>query len=259
MKLILGETIKRLRRQRELTQEEVAAHLGISFQSISKWERGDGYPDITLLPALANYFGVTIDELMGRNELEQAQHYEEINRLWAEQNCAGKHEENLSLLRDALREYPNDALLLVQLSTSLEKCGTTPEEISANLKESIAVQEQILRYGEDSEVRGATMYNICFAYQKNGDKQKALEQAKKLPNLYKARENALVLLQEGEEKHRAALSALEPLAWIIAQHMRVLAESEGDPSYRQRAKEILDLLLAGHESDLTRAYRKILE
>ncbi len=51
MILMIGEKIRKLRRDRNLTQEEVAQHLGISFQSVSKWERGDGYPDITLLPA----------------------------------------------------------------------------------------------------------------------------------------------------------------------------------------------------------------
>lgn len=50
MELHIGKNIRQLRRERNLTQEEVAAHLGISFQSISKWERGDGYPDITMLP-----------------------------------------------------------------------------------------------------------------------------------------------------------------------------------------------------------------
>lgn len=49
MNLLIGENIKRMRREGDLTQEEVAAHLGISFQAISKWERADGYPDITML------------------------------------------------------------------------------------------------------------------------------------------------------------------------------------------------------------------
>lgn len=40
MNLFIGENIKRMRHERDLTQEEMAAHLGISFQSISKWERG---------------------------------------------------------------------------------------------------------------------------------------------------------------------------------------------------------------------------
>lgn len=49
MELIIGEKLKNLRRSKDLTQEEVATHLGISFQAISKWERGEGYPDITML------------------------------------------------------------------------------------------------------------------------------------------------------------------------------------------------------------------
>lgn len=60
-----------MRRERNLAQEEMAAHLGISFQAISKWERGDGLPDITLLPALARYFGVTTDELMGMEKINE--------------------------------------------------------------------------------------------------------------------------------------------------------------------------------------------
>lgn len=65
MELIIGERIRNLRISRNLTQEEVAKHLGISFQAVSKWERGDGYPDITMLPAIAGYFSVTVDELLG--------------------------------------------------------------------------------------------------------------------------------------------------------------------------------------------------
>lgn len=242
MNLFIGDTIKRIRRERNLTQEEVAAHLGISFQSISKWERGDGYPDITMLPALAHYFQITVDELLGISEIEKSNKYEEINRLWVENNMARRNQENVALMRQSLKEFPNDALLLVQLSTSLEKLDGTPEEKRAHLKESIAVQEQIIKYGEDSEVRGATLFNICHAYWKIGDHEKALEQARKLPNLYKARENALVYFLEGEEKRQVAREALAPLAWAIKHHLTALSETENDPSYLEKAAKILELL-----------------
>ena len=71
MALLIGEKIKKMRRDRSLTQEEMAAHLGISFQAVSKWERGDGLPDITLLPALSRYFGVTADELLGMEKINE--------------------------------------------------------------------------------------------------------------------------------------------------------------------------------------------
>lgn len=91
MELNIGEKLKRLRRERDLTQEEVAAHLGVSFQSVSKWERGDGYPDITMLPALANYYNTTVDELLGMSELEKRAKYDEINARWARNNKFGRH------------------------------------------------------------------------------------------------------------------------------------------------------------------------
>lgn len=242
MNLMIGENLKRLRRGRNLTQEEVAAHLGISFQAISKWERGDGYPDITMLPALAHYFAVTVDDLIGMNQIAKQQKYAQINAVWAKNNQSGCHGKNVKLMRESMKQFPNDALLLVQLSTSLEKLDGTDGEKMAYLKESIAVQEQILRYCADSEVRGATMYNICFAYWKAGQREKALEQAKKLPNLYKARENALVHFLEGEEKAAVSRAALDPLAWAIRLHLNALAEAEKNPVYREKGERILAIL-----------------
>ena len=246
--LSAGNNIKRMRLEKGLTQEEVALHLGISFQSVSKWERGDSYPDIEMLPAIAHYFGISVDELLGVNESSKKEKYDEINEKWAYNNKNGLHCENTNLMREALRKFPNDALLLVQLSTSLEKLDGTDEEKEKYLRESIAVQEQIIKYCDDCEVRGATLYNICFAYKKIGDTEKAIEQAKKLPNLYKARENALVCFLDGEGKHDVAKEALKPLAWVVAHHMTVLAETETNPEYRKKAAEIIDILF-GDDKD----------
>ena len=159
-------------------------------------------------------------------------------------------------MRQSLKIFPNNSLLLVQLSTSLEKLEGTNEEKLQYLRESIAVQEQILRYGEDSEIRGVTLYNICFTYWKVGEYDKALQQAKKLPNLYKAQENALVYFLQGEEKHKVAREALIPIAWIIAHHMTALYETENDPTYLTKAEKILDILFeAETENNFIRSIR----
>ena len=122
-----------------MTQEEIASHLGISFQSISEWERGDGYPDITMLPTLANYFGISIDELLGMSEIAKSNYYCEINRIWDENNKKGLHQENVVLMRQSLKTFPNKSLLLVQLSTSLEKLDGTNEEKLLLEKDSVTV------------------------------------------------------------------------------------------------------------------------
>jgi transcriptional regulator with XRE-family HTH domain len=64
MKLNLGTTIRELRRKNDRTQEELAALLGVTAQAVSRWESGEGYPDIMLLSAIAAYFDVTIDDLL---------------------------------------------------------------------------------------------------------------------------------------------------------------------------------------------------
>lgn len=75
MDLNLGSVIKRLRAEHSVKQEELAEYLGISFQAVSKWETGTTLPDITLLPKLAAFFGVRIDELFSVN------HEDELERI----------------------------------------------------------------------------------------------------------------------------------------------------------------------------------
>ena len=70
MKNTLNQNIASLRKDRGMTQEELAALLGVSGQAVSKWESGVCCPDIGLLPTLADIFGVTLDELMGREAPE---------------------------------------------------------------------------------------------------------------------------------------------------------------------------------------------
>lgn len=256
MELIIGEKLKNLRRSKDLTQEEVATHLGISFQAISKWERGEGYPDITMLPILANYYQVTVDELIGMDEISSAKKLDAINRLWKENRQAGMHRENVALMRDALKSYPNNALLLIQLSASLERLDGTESEKREYLKESISVQEQVLRYCDDSEVRGASLFNIADAYYRYGNYEKALEYANKLPNLFKTRETALVrILKDDEEKNKTARSAIEPLAWLLSYHLNAIAETENEVEYKEKAVKILDILFDQNESDLIKNIR----
>ena len=62
--MTIGNKIKLLRANKGVTQEQLAEHLHISGQAVSKWENETSTPDITMLPLLAEYFGITIDELM---------------------------------------------------------------------------------------------------------------------------------------------------------------------------------------------------
>lgn len=67
MKLYIGEQLKTLRKEKRITQETLADVLGVSYQSVSRWELGVCYPDMELLPTIANYFGVSIDKLLSND------------------------------------------------------------------------------------------------------------------------------------------------------------------------------------------------
>lgn len=77
------------------------------------------------------------------------------------------------------------------------------------------------------------------------------------PNLYKARENALVYFLDGEEKHKVAKEALAPLAWAISLHMTALYETENSPVYLRKAEKIIDMLLEDEtETDFIKSIRE---
>lgn len=67
----IGHNILMLRKLQNITQEKLAAEMGVSIAAVSKWETGNSMPDIVMLCALADFFGVTTDELLGRNKMEE--------------------------------------------------------------------------------------------------------------------------------------------------------------------------------------------
>ena len=113
MTINIGDTIKSMRKNKNITQETLANFLGVSNQSISKWERNETYPDIAMLPAIASFFGTSVDNLLGINKIEQErkiQHYcNEYSRLWSEH----KPEDVTALMKQAVCEFPGNFDLLV--------------------------------------------------------------------------------------------------------------------------------------------------
>ncbi len=68
MNLKIADAVRRLRKERKVSQEELANALGVTAQAVSKWERNEGYPDITLMPNIAHFFDVSLEEVYGLRE-----------------------------------------------------------------------------------------------------------------------------------------------------------------------------------------------
>ena len=76
MELQIGNRIRELRKANNMTQEQLAEIIGISFQAVSKWENNIALPDISLVPTLARIFGVTTDEIFAYNLTEMREDIE---------------------------------------------------------------------------------------------------------------------------------------------------------------------------------------
>ena len=108
MKLNIGDNIRRLRRAADMTQEQLADKLGVSYQSVSRWENGTTYPDMEFLPALSGIFGVTVDELIGMAESKKKEQIVERYRVYGELCDRDDPEKVVSLLRELRRDCMTD-------------------------------------------------------------------------------------------------------------------------------------------------------
>lgn len=103
--LHLAENLIRLRRGRGVTQEEVAAFLGVTKASVSKWENSQSLPDILLLPQIASYYGVTVDELLGYEPQLGKEQIQKLYRRLADDFAARPFQEVQQEVRKLVKKY----------------------------------------------------------------------------------------------------------------------------------------------------------
>lgn len=105
MNLNFAENFKKYRKQKGITQERIAEELGVSGQSVSRWELGSCYPDIELLPSIANYFGITIDMLLSNDKESQKKAQDEF---YDTLNSMSDSEKRIEFILEYCRKYPDD-------------------------------------------------------------------------------------------------------------------------------------------------------
>lgn len=119
MTLRLSATLRTLRKQAGLTQSALAEALGVSDRAVSRWERGQSLPDVTLLPGLAALLNVSVDALLGVDSQARQRAIQTALSASTEALRRGEPAEATATLRAALQRYPDEPELLVQLARTL--------------------------------------------------------------------------------------------------------------------------------------------
>lgn len=187
--LYLSENLKKYRTIKSLTQEEVAEYLGITPQSVSKWERAECYPDITFLPALANIFGTSVDMLLGMDIIRDEHTQRNIHKKALDYQRNSDYHSAEMVYAEALRIYPNNAGMILGLAGVLA--------LDEKYEEAVGLMERGLLLCENEKQKATTRAAMCFLYLKCGKKDKAESLAAALPHTRESREVIQPLIMQG--------------------------------------------------------------
>jgi len=106
MSVYFSEKFKQLRKDNDLTQEEIADIFHVSPKCVSRWETGANYPDVEMLPHIAIYFKVTLDELLGIEEVRSEEKVNDYTKDIRNLLNSGRLNDAIELARKAIKEYP---------------------------------------------------------------------------------------------------------------------------------------------------------
>lgn len=228
MQLTLGQKIRELRKRDGRTQEALAEALGVTSQAISRWEANGGYPDMEMIPAIANYFHVSIDELFGyRSDREEKikSIIEEADRILKKQgftfyqgSVSEDIESSIDMLRNAAEEFPNEPKILLKLAETLHMWGYNKHgakgycdddgilnnDVEYNSKssywtESLSAYEKVLKANPSPEEREISICHMTPLYCKMGKFEEAKALAEAQSSILICKEMLLPEATTGEE------------------------------------------------------------
>ena len=222
----IGSTIKRLRRENDITQEQLAEYLGITSRAISQWECDRTAPDISQIPALCHIFDISSDVLLG---IDIEKNNEEIKKYLsdaAELGYQGKGTERTELLREANKKFPRDYKIMQSLANSLV-CEYSRKGIK-EYDEVFDLCNRILAECTDSKIRYEALDTLGTAYGYAGKKEEMRKLAKEMPRAHFSYESFMRYHWEGDADFVEFQESLSFLIYRTAEMIELAATQRHD-------------------------------
>ena len=234
----LGEKIKSLRKQKNISQEVFANYLGVSFQAVSKWENGNTMPDVTMIPAIASFFGVSTDELFDFNLYEMEKQVEAIcHESWKyRDNDPAKAEQ---ILREGLKRFPGNEIILNNLLYTLDY-KTRADEV-------ITLCKSLIESTKYDDVKYDACRILASCYKENGQNDLIAPTLEIIPEIYFTKLELMASLLDGDQSYEAAqkhknicAEDLIDMLIIIGKHLLKKGENKKAKSQLKIAQKIID-------------------
>jgi transcriptional regulator with XRE-family HTH domain len=243
MNIKIGEKIKDLRKKADVNQEKFAEYLGVTAQAVSRWEVEGCYPDIELLPSIANFFNISIDELMCFDVMKNQEKIDMIiKQAGSERSIKWYNGTIIEMLRNAVQEFPNNYDLLYSLAKAL--CFTkepyvilNEEGRRKNLRESISICTRILGDCTDDSLRFRSLQVLARAYKDIGEKEKAVDTANRLPLAHDSRDMVLTEILDGEAKANQIVQSI----WQLSDMFEYAIENLANSKYKDNSEKRVNL------------------
>lgn len=177
----LGKNIKKLRTEKNMTQEDLADLLYTTVKSVSRWENSITYPDITMLPLLANIFEVTVDELLDVEKIKQDEYIEELKKQAFEYQKNNDYENELKLWQEAHKKLPNNEKIKICLISIMTTINLITNELNYS-NEIIKLSEDILEKSTNNLIRIDATQALVDLYSQMNNVEMADYYCKQLPS-----------------------------------------------------------------------------
>ncbi|MBR5232443.1 MAG: helix-turn-helix transcriptional regulator [Clostridia bacterium] len=234
MYIKMGEKIRSLRKMKGISQETLAQYLGVSYQSVSKWENGVTMPDVCLIPAIASFFEVSTDELFDFNRMETEKRVQEICGQVAEY----RDEDPLraeKALREALRQYPGNEIILNNLLYTLQG-----EE---RRSEAVEICQTLIAATKDDEIKYDALRILAENYKAMGEYPLCRETLERIPEIYFSKLEVQAELLVGEDMFRPAAAQKHLSAVTLCDMLLRLADYYEEKDNAELAKTQLEAVI----------------
>lgn len=250
MNIKLGEKIRTLRKGKNISQEVLANYLGVTFQAVSKWEKGETLPDVTMIPAIACFFEVSTDELFDFNRLETEQKVLQACReiaYWRND----RPEEAEKAYRDLLTQYPGNEIILANLLYVLQNLEKH--------QELIQLCKTVIEGAKYEDIRYDAARILAETYKQTGEYALCRQTIDLIPEFFFSHLEEEALLLDGEDMFRPAWQQkAQSLETAVTMNLRLADyyEETGDPEKAMHQLRQAEAIIEAVKDDLVPPFWK---